>query len=162
MTGYLETDKFRRPILSEVLINQAKRAKYASEFETNTSAYVNLMFHELTHGLGALFTNYHHKNSTLFYSTKQNYCKLSKYGKNFSFITGPYSHLFAQKHYGVDVFVGDDNNCTSGIEIEDGGDEVGTASGHIKASRFYLDLNIGMSIQYFGVRFERIRRMAIQ
>lgn len=154
--GYLETDNLHRLILSQVLINQDHLVKYVSQFETNRSTFINIMFHEFTHALGAIHSYYHHRNSTLYYSTKQQRCTLSKYGKNYTFLTGPYSHLFAQKHYGVDVFVGDDKNCSSGIELEDGFEDIGSDGSHIKASRFFTDLNIGMSVQQETAIVERI------
>ncbi|EAY02267.1 GP63-like [Trichomonas vaginalis G3] len=153
--GALTRDKFERPLQAHVLIKDLELPNYVSEFETNTSAFANVMFHEFTHALYALQQNYHYRNSTLFYPERRAFCSMKKYGKTYKFITGPYSHIFAQKHYGIDVFEGDDKNCTSGIEIEDGGGP-DTKGFHIKASRFYSDLNIGMSTQSNGMKFERI------
>ncbi|EAY02276.1 hypothetical protein TVAG_030920 [Trichomonas vaginalis G3] len=83
----------------------------------------------------------------MFYPDKYNYCSLTKNGKRFSFLIGPYSHLFARKNYGIDEFVGDDNTCPSGIE----------QSGSIlKSTKFFTDILASAFVQNPGLHFERI------
>lgn len=135
-------DEYWRPTSGTIWLNALGVPSELSIFETESSSYMNTLIHEFTHSLYALQGLYHPRNSKDFYKRDQMYCSLTKYGKEFKFQISPYSHLFAQKHYGVDEFVGDDKTCPSGIEIEDGGGK-GTKDFHLKGLTFFGEINIG-------------------
>ncbi|KAI5505775.1 regulation of choline O-acetyltransferase protein, partial [Trichomonas vaginalis G3] len=80
-------------------------------------------------------------------------CNLTKYGKRFSILTTPHAHHFAKKNYGNSTFYGDDNNCPSGIVIED----YGTAAGDLpKSTIYYTDTSNYMSMHNDYGRFRRV------
>ena len=105
--------------------------------------------------LDAIHGRYHPKNSTKPYKDNETYCSLIKYGRQFNFLIEPYSHLFAQKHYGVDVFEGDNSTCPSGIEIEYDGTR-GTYNNYIRGRLFYTDLSVQLYLRASGNYIERL------
>lgn len=132
-----------------------------SQFGTNTAFGVNLLFHELMHVLVSLYSeNFRPYNSTEKYTKNQTFCSFTKYGKKFKFLTTPYAHIFAKKHYGVEVFEGDDNNCRSGIEIELNGGS-GTAGGYVDFRPFYTEAIIGQDVEGKSHSFNRITDVTI-
>lgn len=153
--GYSGYDEYHRPTSGHIEFNNAYVSNKESKFNSSSSYFIHVAFHELTHALGSFHINYHELNSTKLWDYNQTHCKMTKYGKNFTFLISPNSHKFAVKHYGVETFEGDDNDCPSGIEIEDGGGS-GTMGSHLKASKFNSDLNVGMTLEIEGYDYERI------
>lgn len=69
------------------------------------------------------------------------FCRMTKYGREFTILTTKYAHIFAKKHYGVDVFEGDDKNCPSGIEVDAESDYSRTIDKRLLRTRlFYSDI----------------------
>lgn len=138
-------DTYWRPTIGMIYFN----TRDIPNEPVNESDWKNEFFftvlHEITHALGFsnnMFEHYHpHENPEPY---KDIICKLTKYGKTFSFLVTPHSHIFAKKRFGVDVFTGDNGtSCPSGIELEDGGSE-GTAGSHLEMRTYYTEYMIGM------------------
>ncbi|EAY03604.1 hypothetical protein TVAG_342060 [Trichomonas vaginalis G3] len=80
-------------------------------------------------------------------------CNLTKYGKKFSILTTPHAHHFAIKNYGNSTFYGDDNNCPSGIVIEDSGNAAGGAP---ESTIYYSDISNSDSTNNKNGQFKRV------
>ncbi|EAY02379.1 GP63-like [Trichomonas vaginalis G3] len=127
---------------------RATPEKVVNETDWDNNFYMTIL-HELTHALGfgdTLFKDYHpyenpepHKNPV---------CKLTKFGRDYTFLVTPYSHIFAKKRFGVETFIGDNNtNCPAGIELEDGGSS-GTAGSHLEYRTYNTENMVGEDINY--------------
>lgn len=139
--------EYRRPYKGSVTVNPAYVPTRAISINDYESAMFYAYFHEITHALG--FSSYfyrffHPYEISKPYNTTQ--CSITKLGKQFTFLVTPFCHIWAQKHYGVDTFYGDDGeSCPSGIEIEDGGG-TGTAKSHLEGRVFNSDYMVGLDI----------------
>ena len=93
-----------------------------------------------------MFESYHPYESIEFY--KNPVCKLTKYGKNYSFLVTPYAHIYAKKRFGVETFIGDnEQSCPSGIELEDEGSDA-SAGSHLETRTYYNENMIGGDILF--------------
>ncbi|EAX96777.1 GP63-like [Trichomonas vaginalis G3] len=158
--GFSGLNSLKRPNSGFLIINypyyRNSMGGIESQFGTKEAFTVNLLFHELMHTLVQVYTStFHPYNSTEYYSENQTFCSMTKYGKKFKFLITPYAHIFALKHYGVEVFEGDDNNCTSGIEIELSGGS-GTSGSHVDFRPFFTEPIIGTDPERRGMDFNRI------
>ncbi|EAX94826.1 GP63-like [Trichomonas vaginalis G3] len=98
------------------------------------------------------FQNYHSYENSSKYSSI--FCWLNISGKVMKFITTPYAHIFATKHFGTDTFVGDNGTCPSGIEIENSGGS-GIAGSSLEGRVYMTDIMTGLSLQQGG-QFNRL------
>ena len=137
-------NEYSRTTRTTMIFNHAKLPSEPSIWETDSENYVGEMMRQFFRSLDIIHARYHPKNSTKPYPDEKVYCSFTKYGRKYNFLIAPYSHLFAQKHYGVDVFEGDDKSCPSGIEIQFDGVR-GTNYNFIKGRLFNTDL----STQYY-------------
>ncbi|EAY11996.1 GP63-like [Trichomonas vaginalis G3] len=141
-------DLYSRPYLALIKFNPRHTpAEVINDSDWNNEFYYTVL-HEITHALGFssdLYEKYHpHENPEPY---KNPVCQFTKYGKNFTFLVTPYSHIFAKKRFGVETFTGDDGkSCPSGIELEDGGTSA-TALSHLEYRTYYTEYMIG---QEFG------------
>ncbi|EAY11997.1 GP63-like [Trichomonas vaginalis G3] len=124
---------YSRPYFATIYFNP----KFTPNKPVNEDDWNNEFFyavlHEITHALGFdkdFYSFYHPREDPKPY--KKPTCRLKKYGKNYTFLVTPYSHIFAKKRFGVETFRGDNGKtCPSGIELEDG-DTGETSSSHLK------------------------------
>ncbi|EAX96018.1 GP63-like [Trichomonas vaginalis G3] len=134
-----------RPYIGVMFFNP----RFVPEKPSNISDFDNKFFyiivHELSHALGflqAMYPYFHpYEDEDNYYSTLT--CSLRKFGKKFTFLVTPYSHLYAKKRFGVDKFYGDSGkSCPAGIELEDQGGD-GTSMSHLEKRTYFTDLMVG-------------------
>ncbi|KAI5537059.1 regulation of choline O-acetyltransferase protein, partial [Trichomonas vaginalis G3] len=154
--GLAEERTYHRPIFGVVFLNPMAVPDTAQDENSNDSRFFYTCVHEIFHALGISqsdFRHYHPHDSITPHS--QIVCSFRKYGRDFSFLVTPYAHKFAVKRFGVEVFVGDDRTCPSGLEIENDGGQ-GTAGSHLEARSYMSDLMVGMTIQTKSGPYSRL------
>lgn len=155
--SWVTTRDTNRPIVGAIFLNprQVPTTPVSEDSEDNEFFFVCI--HEIFHALGfsgSFYEKFHSHESNLPFQNPT--CSLTKNGKSFTFLVTPYAHIFAQKHFGVDTFTGDDGtSCLSGIELEDGGGG-GTAYSHVEGRTFMSELMVGVTIQLQSGPFIRM------
>ncbi|EAX97593.1 GP63-like [Trichomonas vaginalis G3] len=157
MAGPTDYDSvYSRPISGIVYLN-TKQIPYNTHSESTWQRwFFQVLIHEICHALGvtdSMFSWYHPYENSQPYNNLT--CQLTIHKKSFTFLTTPYSHIFAKKRYGVETFSNGTHSCPSGIEIEDGGG-YGTAGSHLEGRAFYSELMTGSSMSDASGPFERL------
>lgn len=147
---------YYRPIVGAVFLN-GRSLPTAPQNENSTNCqFFYVCVHEIFHALGISNANFNYYHP---YGTNKPHeqitCSFTKSGKRFTFLVTPYAHIFAKKQFGVETFYGDDGNCPSGIEIEDGGGK-GTRRSHVEGRTYMTDLMTGVTIQTTAGPFNRL------
>ncbi|EAX97594.1 GP63-like [Trichomonas vaginalis G3] len=153
-TGYERT--YKRPISGIIYLNTKKIPDNTQSESTWQRWYFQVLIHEICHALGvtgSMFSWYHPYENSQPYNNPT--CQLTIHKKSFTFLTTPYSHIFAKKRYGVETFSNGTHSCPSGIEIEDGGGE-GTSGSHLEGRVFYSDLMTGTVMSDASGPFQRL------
>ena len=135
-TSIVEPSK--RTIHSIINIRPNKVPSSPQSNETFTNTFYYILLHEMIHALGVSHDNYENFHPRGLYRAYPTYnCTLTKNGKQRVFLTTPYSHIYAVKHFGVEYFYGDDGTrCPSGIELEDYDDNYN----HLKSRMFFTEV----------------------
>ncbi|EAY04846.1 GP63-like [Trichomonas vaginalis G3] len=145
-----------RPIFGVVFLNPQQVPTEIQNENSKDCRFFYTCVHEIFHALGisgSLYNAYHPHESTD--PHPQITCSIRKYGRNFKFLVTPYAHKYAVKRFGVEKFIGDNGECPSGLEIEDGGGS-GTAGSHLEARTYMSDLMVGATIQTQSGPFSRL------
>ncbi|EAY02272.1 hypothetical protein TVAG_030880 [Trichomonas vaginalis G3] len=135
-------NEYLRTTQATLIIDYDSLPTEPSIWDTDSSYFVGEMMHGFFNTLNIISGRYHPKNSTELYPVNETYCSLTKYGRQYNFLIGPYSHLFAQKHYGVNIFEGDNKTCPPGIEIEYDGSRSLYSNNYVMGRLFYTDIAI--------------------
>lgn len=91
-------------------------------YNTWENSFFYTCLHELCHLLGFTKSQYDYFHPVDSFTPYSNpLCTITRKGKQFTFLTTPYCHKFAVKHFNMEYFEGDNGErCLSGIELEDG------------------------------------------
>ena len=148
----------KRPIQGSVYFHSKYLPTDVQNESSLSTDFFYITLHEIIHALGvseASYKYFHPKEDNTPYENPL--CELldEETGKKHTFLVTPYSHKFAVMQWGVEEFISGDKNCTSGIELEDGGNS-GTAMTHPEARIGNQDLMVGVTIQGKNGPYQRL------
>lgn len=147
----------RRPYHGFLTVNVRKIPDVPSKYDSWKNAFFFTCLHEVFHILGFSRTAFRefHPIDDVKSLYREPTCSFVKQGKTFTFLITPFCHKYAQVHYGVDTFYGDDGaECPSGIELEDGGGSA-SAGTHLETRTFYTDIMMPYTPTTNSIRFLR-------